>query len=127
MAINKFDELRLSLMQELLPLGIGIYEKIKDGGPRDLLETLTSTNAPIEALRKDGELSAEIFRNQLDQVMPGLGNPIMAVDISVDETSEQINVFDAEENDLKVTLERIDANIQLFNEMYNQDNKVQEN
>ena len=127
MATNKFDDLRLFLMQEFLPLGIGIYERVKTGGANKLFETFTSSNVPINELRQEGEVYAETIRNQLDEVMPGLGNPIMAVEISVNENNEHTQNLEIKDNDLKLTLERIEENIQLINEMYNDDGTTKEN
>ena len=91
-ADNPLDQLRLSLMQEVLPVGLAMIERARDGGPAKVAEAFTAgSQDPIADLRQEGEPAARTVREQLDQVSPGLGNPVMPVTVSVEET-EPIDV-----------------------------------
>ena len=110
-ADNPLDQLRLSLMQEVLPVGLAVFERAREGGPARVAEAFTAgSEDPLADLRQEGEPAAQTVREQLDQVSPGLGNPVMPVSVSVEEPVERSD--DAE--DLLETLQRIDARLQLL-------------
>tara|TARA_B100000700_G_scaffold309438_1_gene388588 strand:- start:251 stop:634 length:384 start_codon:yes stop_codon:yes gene_type:complete len=82
---NLFNNLRLSFMQEALPVGMAILERAKKGGPNKVVEAfVTDSDDPIDQLRQEGEPAARSIRDKLDNIKPGLGNPVMNVDVSVD-------------------------------------------
>ena len=71
---------------------------------------------PIADLREEGEPAARTVREQLDQVSPGLGNPVMPVSVSVeepvaspDERSELINALQRIEGRLEELSRRLPA------------------
>ena len=106
---NPFDQLRLSLMQEVLPVGLAVLERAREGGPARVAEVFTGgSEDPIAELRQEGEPAAQSVREQLDQVSPGLGNPVMPVSVSVE---DPVNRPDDSE-DLLETLKRIDRRLQ---------------
>ena len=106
---NPFDQLRLSLMQEVLPVGLAVLERAREGGPARVAEVFTGgSEDPIAELRQEGEPAAQSVREQLDQVSPGLGNPVMPVSVSVE---DPVNRPDDSE-DLLETLKRIDGRLQ---------------
>ncbi len=110
-ADNPLDQLRLSLMQEVLPVGLAVFERAREGGPARVAEAFTGgSDDPLADLRQEGEPAAQTVREQLDQVSPGLGNPVMPVSVSVEDPVERSD--DAE--DLLETLKRIDARLQLL-------------
>ena len=80
-SLNRF---RLSLMQDILPVGLAMAERVRRGGPNQILETFASSQDPFQELRVEGETAAKDLREKLDQVSPGLGNPVVEVDIAVD-------------------------------------------
>ena len=83
-APNPLDQLRLTLMQEVLPVGLAMVERAREGGPGRVAEVFTAGAAdPLGELRQEGEPAARSLRDQLDQVSPGLGNPVMPVKVSV--------------------------------------------
>jgi len=84
MADDLFDSLRLSLMQEVLPVGLAVVERARQGGARKVAEAFTESADPLEGLRQEGEEAAQSVREKLDQVSPGLGNPVMSVKVDVD-------------------------------------------
>ena len=85
MADDSFDSLRLSLMQDALPVGLAMVDRVRRGGARKLVEAFTGSSDPLQELRVEGEAAARSVRDRLDQVSPGLGNPVMAVNVAVDD------------------------------------------
>jgi hypothetical protein len=82
MAADPLDALRLALMQDVLPVGLGAVDRVRKGGPAELLAALASGEGdPLARLREEGEPAASRLREQLDQVSPGLGNPVMKVEV----------------------------------------------
>lgn len=90
MASDPLDALRLTLMQEVLPVGLALVERARRGGPRDVIEAFSAQDDPLEQLRQEGEPAARQLRESLDRLQPGLGNPVMKVevrDVQADEPS----------------------------------------
>ena len=116
-ADNPLDQLRLSLMQDVLPVGLAVLERARQGGPTKVAEVFSGASAdPIADLREEGEPAARTVREQLDQVSPGLGNPVMPVSVSVeepvaspDERSELINALQRIEGRLEDLSRRLSA------------------
>ena len=64
---------------------------------------------PFSEFQVDGEISAKKVRDKIDQFIPGLGHPVVSVDVTVEE-----NHPDSESNDqdsLVSTLNRIDSKL----------------
>ncbi len=102
---NPLDQLRLSLMQEVLPVGLAVVERARQGGASKVVEAFTTGSAdPLDDLRQEGEPTARSVRQQLDAVSPGLGNPVMPVAVSVEEPED-------EREELLATLQRIDQRL----------------
>lgn len=81
MAADPFDALRLTLMEEILPVGIAMVDRARRGGPRQVVEAFTATDDPLAQLRQEGDAAARAVRESLDQVQPGLGNPVVKVEV----------------------------------------------
>ena len=48
---NPLDQLRLSLMQEILPVGLAVVERARQGGPSKVVEAFTTGSAdPLDCL-----------------------------------------------------------------------------
>ena len=106
---NPLDQLRLSLMQDVLPVGLAMFERAHQGGPGRVAEVFTGGSAdPIAELRQEGEPVARDVREQLDSVSPGLGNPVMPVSVSVEEPNAAVD----ERDDLNLALQRIDHRLE---------------
>ena len=65
----------------------------------------TGSDDPMANLRQEGEPAARSVRDQLDAVSPGLGNPVMPVDVSVEAPS-------MDRGDLIETMQRIEQRLQ---------------
>ena len=109
---NPLDQLRLSLMQDVLPVGLAVLERARQGGPGKVVEVFTAgSEDPIADLRQEGEPVARDVREQLDAVSPGLGNPVMPVSVSVDEPAE-VDALQDDPDDLMPTLRRIEERLE---------------
>ena len=109
---NPLDQLRLSLMQDVLPVGLAVLERARQGGPGKVVEVFTAgSEDPIAELRQEGEPVARDVREQLDAVSPGLGNPVMPVSVSVDEP-EMVDERQDDPDDLMPTLRRIEQRLE---------------
>ena len=89
MAADPLDKLRLRLMQDLLPVGVAVVERARKGGLKDVVAGFSAADAgtdPLARLRQEGEPLASQLRDGLDRVSPGLGNPVMKVDVRVEQT-----------------------------------------
>ena len=81
MAADPLDALRLTLMQDVLPVGLAVAERARRGGPRDVIEAFSRSGDPLAQLKDEGESAARQVRDNLDRLQPGLGNPVMKVDV----------------------------------------------
>ena len=105
---NPLDQLRLSLMQDVLPVGLAVFERVRQGGPGRVAEVFTMGSAdPIADLKQEGEPVARDVREQLDAFSPGLGNPVMPVSVSVEEPQAGTD----ERDDLTLALQRIEERL----------------
>ena len=108
-ADNPLDQLRLSLMQDVLPVGLAVLERARQGGPTKVAEVFSGGSVdPIADLREEGEPAARTVREQLDQVSPGLGNPVMPVSVSVEEPADSPD----ERSELMDALQRIEGRLE---------------
>ena len=82
MAADPLDTLRLTLMQEVLPVGLAVVERARKGGPREVLAAFGGDpTASLDLLRQEGEPVASQVRQTLDRIQPGLGNPVVKVEV----------------------------------------------
>jgi len=81
MAADPLDSLRLTLMQEVLPVGMAVVERARRGGPRDVIEAFTDSSDPLGTLKQEGDGAARSLRDSLDRLQPGLGNPVVKVTV----------------------------------------------
>ena len=88
MGDDTFNRFRLSLMQDFLPVSLAMVERIRKGGAGEVVDVFTSSQDPLQDLRVEGESAAQDLRERLDQVSPGLGNPVMEVSVAVDDSKE---------------------------------------
>ncbi|MCP9786190.1 hypothetical protein [Cyanobium sp. N5-Cardenillas] len=97
MAADPLDSLRLALMQDVLPLGLAVVERARRGGPAEVLAAFDGSSAdPLGQLRQEGEPAASQVRENLDRFQPGLGNPVMKVEVR-DVDAEDVQVVSGPE------------------------------
>ena len=103
-------EVRLSVMQNLLPITLALAERARDKGAQGVLEIFKKSDKPFQELRSEGEPSAQFMRDQLDKVSPGLGNPVVQVNVEVNnDQTIHTEINDIEE--LMIVLNNIDKRI----------------
>jgi hypothetical protein len=82
MAADPFDALRLTLMQDVLPVGMAVVDRARQGGARRVLAAFDGSSPdPLGQLRREGEPAASELRESLDRLQPGLGNPVLKVEV----------------------------------------------
>ena len=116
------DSLRLALMQEVLPMGLAFVDRVRTEGPAKAVESVARGEDPLGDLRKQGEAAARELRERLDQISPGLGNPVMSVQVEVDEPGESQDSLDSDPDDasqLQDVLVRIDGRLQRLDALLN--------
>ena len=108
MAKDQIRDLHLFAMESALPFGMGIINNAKTGGFQKIIDVLKSKD-PYSEFQVDGKTSAKTVRDKIDKLIPGLGYPVVSVDVTVEE-----NYPDYESNDqdhLVSTLNRIDSEL----------------
>ena len=108
MAKDQLRDFHLFAMESALPFGMGIIKNAKNGGFQKIMDVIKSKD-PLSEFKADGETSAKTVREKIDQFIPGLGYPVVSVDVTVEE-----NCQDNESNDqdsLILTLNRIDSEL----------------
>lgn len=107
------DSLRLALMQEVLPMGLAFVDRVRTEGPAKAVESVARGDDPLGDLREQGEAAARELRERLDQISPGLGNPVMSVQVQVDEPLQpEAAVEQGDSLELQEVLARIDGRLQ---------------
>ena len=120
MAKDQIRDLHLFAMESALPFGMGIINNAKNGGFQKIMDVLKSKD-PFSEFQVDGKTSAKTVRDKIDQLIPGLGYPVVSVDVTVEETDP-----DDERNDqdsLVSTLQRIDKQLDELSHYLNNDSK----
>ena len=82
MSADPLDALRLTLMQDVLPVGLAMAERARQGGAAQVLRAFDGSDPdPLGRLRQEGEPAASQVRDNLDRLQPGLGNPVVKVEV----------------------------------------------
>ena len=108
MAKDQLRDFHVFAMESALPFGMGIINNAKAGGFQKVMDVFKSKD-PFSEFQVDGETSAKTVRDKIDQFIPGLGYPVVSVDVTVEE-----NYSDYESKDkdsLVSTLNRIDSEL----------------
>ena len=118
MAKDQLRDFHFFAMETALPFGMGIINNAKSGGFQKIMDVFKSKD-PVSEFQVDGETSAKTLRDKIDQLIPGLGYPVVSVDVTVEE-----NYPDYESNDqdtLVLTLKRIDSELDHLRSFINND------
>ncbi|MEN9767679.1 hypothetical protein [Vulcanococcus sp.] len=119
MGADPLDSLRLALMQDVLPVGMAVVERARRGGARDVADVFSQGADPLGQLREEGEDAARQVRERLDRIQPGLGNPVMKVDVkdvpvSVRLGDDPVATVSADRLELQASLARISERLLLL-------------
>mgnify|MGYP001246228606 CR=1 FL=1 len=120
MAKDQLRDLHLFALQSVLPFGIGIINNAKTGGLNKIKEVLRS-NDPFSEFMIDGETSAKTVRDKIDELIPGLGHPVVSVDVTVEENQPNYEIND--QDSLVSTLNRIDTQLDQLRHFLNNDSQ----
>ena len=118
MAKDQLRDFHLFAMESALPFGLGIINNAKSGGFQKIMDVF-KTKDPFSEFQVDGQSDAKTVRDKIDQFIPGLGYPVVSVDVTVEE-----NYPDYESNDqdsLVLTLNRIDSELDQLRSFLNDD------
>ncbi len=108
MAKDQIRDLHLFAMESALPFGMGIINNAKTGGFQKIIDVLKSKD-PYSEFQVDGKTSAKTVRDKIDKLIPGLGYPVVSVDVTVDENYPDYQIND--QDSLVSTLNRIDSEL----------------
>ena len=120
MAKDKLRDLHLFAMESALPFGMGIINNAKTGGLQKIVDVFKSKD-PFSEFQVDGETSAKKMRDKIEQFIPGLGHPVVSVDVTVDENYPDYSIND--QDSLVSTLNRIDSQLNQLRCYLNNDSK----
>lgn len=104
MANDPLQNLRLQVLNDVLPVGLGAVARLRAARTKDLLNDLLGGQDGVANLRQDGEEDARQLRDLLDQLAPGLGNPVVEVDVEV---QSQPSDPSGQEEDIQELQERL--------------------
>ncbi len=110
---NIFSSYHLVLMDTVLPAGLAIFNRVQKGHAGKIIDDLRSSTSPIQMLQEEGSEVAQLVRDRLDQIVPGLGNPILEVKVSIN-SNKNNHVESISENDLVNILNRIESRLNLL-------------
>ena len=120
MAKDQLRDFHLFAMESALPFGMGIVNNAKNGGFQKIMDVLKSKD-PFLEFQVDGKTSAKTVRDKIDQLIPGLGYPVVSVDVTVEENSPDYESND--QDSLVSTLNRIDNELDLLRHYLSNDSE----
>ena len=115
MAKDQLRDFHLFAMESALPFGFGLINKAKTGGLKKIVDVFKSKD-PFSEFQVDGEIPAKRFRDKMDQLIPGLGHPVVSVDVTVEDKSHDNEVND--QDSLVSTLKRIDNQLDQLSQYF---------
>ena len=118
MAKDQSKNFHLFAMESALPFGMGIIENAKNGGLKKIINVFKSKD-PFSEFQLDGEKSAKSLRDQMEQLIPGLGYPVVSVDVTVADNYPDYEKKD--QDSLVSTLERIDTDLDQLRHLISND------
>ena len=121
MAKDQLRDLHLFAMESALPFGMGIIKNARTGGLQKIMNVFKLKD-PLSELQVDGETSAKTVRDKIDQWIPGLGHPVVSVNVTVEENYPNNERKDSSDS-LVSTLDRIDSQLDLMRQYFNNDSK----
>ena len=118
MAKDQLRDFHLFAVESVLPFGMGIIKNAKTGGLKKIMSVFKSKD-PFSEFQVDGETSAKTVRDKIDQFIPGLGYPVVSVDVTVEENYPDYKIND--KDSLVSTLNRIDTELNQLRRLIHDD------
>ena len=108
-------------------MGLAFVDRVRTDGPAKAVGSVATGDDPLGDLRQQGEAAAREVRERLDQISPGLGNPVMSVQVQVDDPAESLDRLDVDaavsaqrdSQQLNEVLSRIDGRLQRLDALMN--------
>ena len=116
MAKDQLRDFHIFAMESILPFGMGIIKNAKTGGFQKIMDVFKSKD-PFSEFQVDGEKSAKNLRDKLDKFIPGLGHPVVSVDVTLEEKYPDYKSND--QDSLASTLNRIDTELSKLRRLIN--------
>ena len=101
-------------MNRLLPVGVAIFNRSKDSGFINLFNVLKKEKNIYDTLYKEGSDSARTIRDNLDNIIPGLGNPIVSVDVEAQSNNQE----NLDNQSLCELITRVNKNLSKVDKVY---------
>ena len=121
MAKDQFKDLHLFAMESVLPFGMGVINSARTGGFQKIINVFKSKD-PFSEFQVNGESSAKTVRDKIDKIIPGLGNPVLSVDVTIEEDYPDYEINDRES--LVSTLNRIDTKLDKLSRLISNNSKL---
>ena len=118
MAKDQLRDFHLFAMESALPFGMGIIKNAKTGGFQKIMDVFKSKD-PFSEFQVEGETSAKRVRDKIDQFIPGLGYPVVSVDVTVEEPNP--NHESNDKDSLVSTLNRMDSQLDQLRSLISKD------
>ena len=118
MAKDQLRDFHLFAMESALPFGLGIIHNAKSGGFQKIMDVF-KTKDPFSEFQVDGATSAKTVREKIDQFIPGLGYPVVSVDVTVEENYPDYATND--QDSLVATLNRIETELDQLRRLISDD------
>ncbi len=120
MAKDQLRDLHVFAMESFLPFGMGIINYAKSGGFQKIMDVFQSED-PFSEFQVDGETSARRVRDKIDQLIPGLGHPVVSVDVAVEDNYSH---YESNNRDsLVATLNRVEIQLDKLRHYFKNDSK----
>nr|AUG32417.1 hypothetical protein PLO_422 [Paulinella longichromatophora] len=116
MTTHRLKKLHLSLLKDVLPIGIAIAKRTWSHGVKDVIQIFTKLESPVVQLREEGDEAARLIRQKLDSIQPGLGNPMTEVEIHENREATNPSNLSFKMKELEVILTQIDQDLNLLGE-----------
>ena len=120
MAKDQLRDFHLFAMESVLPFGMGIIKNAKTGGFRKIIDVFKSKD-PFSEFQIDGETSAKRVRDKIDQLIPGLGHPVVSVNVTVEDNYPDCEVKDRDS--LVSILNKIDSQLDQLSHYFKNDSQ----
>ena len=121
MAKDQLRDLHLFAMESALPVGMGIINNARNGGLQKIMNVFKSKD-PLSEFQGEGESSAKRLRDKIDQFVPGLGYPVVPVDVIIEENDPEYEINDRDS--LVSILNRIEIRLDQLSEYLQNDSKI---
>tara|TARA_Y100001968_G_C19172400_1_gene626313 strand:+ start:316 stop:681 length:366 start_codon:yes stop_codon:yes gene_type:complete len=121
MVRDQLRDLHLFAMESALPFGMGIIKNVKTGGMQKIINVCKSKD-PFLEFQVDGESAAKTLRDKIDNLIPGLGHPVVSVDVTVEKNNSDNETKDRDT--LASALNRIDDQLNQMSHFLNNDSKM---